>query len=132
MKALVWRHMQRSDQNNNKKASLKLALLFVFLVTILGSCIFPANDGDPRYATWTPSPSATPTCAPNIQLSTPEGWDTSSRFIVFLFDPRFTGNQQLELLSGEKIQDIPFFVSKIIPVLMKPGDQVSVFQLGYK
>jgi hypothetical protein len=39
--------------------------------------------------------------------------------------------QYLELENKEQTQDVPSFVSTIVPRLIKPGGQVSVFQLGY-
>ena len=123
--------MHNSDQKS-KKAILKLILAFNLLLIILVACGGAStSDEDDGYATWTPSPSSTPTCVPNIQLSTPEGWGTSSRLIVVLYDPRTTENRDLELTNGEKTQDIPYFITRIIPMLMRPSDQVSIFQLGY-
>ena len=112
------------------KAILKLILFFNLLVIILIAC-GPEPTNEPGYSTWTPSPSATATCPPNISLSTPEGWGLSTRLIVILYDPRSMGDQYLELANGEKTQDIPFFIRRIVPMLMKPRDQVAVFQLGY-
>jgi hypothetical protein len=37
----------------------------------------------------------------------------------------------LDFSNGERITDIPLFVSKIIPDIVRPGDEISVFQLGY-
>lgn len=121
--------MHRSNQKS-KKTVLRLALFFNLLLIILVACQPGSKTPAPGYATWTPSPSATATCIPNISLSTPEGWG-SSRLIVILFDPRSMGDQYLELENKEKTQDISFFVGRMIPRLIKPGDQISVFQLGY-
>ena len=79
----------------------------------------------------TPSPSGSPTCPVNIQLSTPIGVNQSTRLIVILYDPRVQVNPGLDLSNGERITDIAQFVSKIIPDIMGPGDEISVFQLGF-
>lgn len=113
-----------------KSTGVKIALVLPFLVLfILGACK-PTNE-PPGYETWTPSPSVTPTCEPNIRLSTPEGWGLTKRLFVILYDPRFNGDQYLELANGETTQDIPLFISRIVPTLMKPSDQVAVFYMGY-
>ena len=87
--------------------------------------------GNGGVATWTPSPSLTPTCVPDIQISTPEGWGAVSRLFVILYDPRSVGEQNLEFSNNDATKDIPTFVQKVIPEIMQPGDQVAVFQLGY-
>lgn len=123
--------MYRSNQKN-KKVVLKLVFFFNLLLIILVACGGGStNNGDDGYVTWTPSPSSTPTCVPNIQLSTPEGWGSTSRLIVILYDPRTTGDQSLELLNGESTQDIPFFIRRTVPAFLKSGDEVAIFQLGY-
>jgi len=52
--------------------------------------------------------------------------------IVILFKSQSNGAQDLELSNGEHAPDIPSFVNRIIPGIMEPGDQISVFQLGYQ
>jgi hypothetical protein len=66
-----------------------------------------------------------------MQLSTPVGVNPSTRLIVILYDPSAQVNPGLDLSNGERITDIPLFVSKIIPDIVGPGDEISVFQLGY-
>ncbi len=107
-----------------------IVLLPLLVLLVLGACQ-PGNGGS-AVSTWTASPSVTPTCAPDIKLSTPEGWGNSSRLVIILFDPQATMEQGLELSDGEQTQDIAFFVNRIILDLMKPGDQTSVFSIGYK
>lgn len=113
-----------------KSTGIKTVLVLSILVLlVLGAC--QTTNQPPPYVTWTPSPSVTPTCEPNIRLSTPEGWGLSKRLFVILYDPRFTGDQYLELANGEKTQDISLFISRIVPMLMKPSDQVAIFYKGY-
>ena len=114
-----------------KSTGVKLVLVLLFLIFfLLGACgVTPTIDG---VKTWTPSPSATATCLPNSSLSTPKGWSTSTRMVIILFKSESNGSQDLELSNGERAQDIPSFVNRIIPEIMGPGDQTSIFQLGYK
>jgi len=51
---------------------------------------------------------------------------------VILFDPSATGSQNLELSDGTHATGVFAFVSRIAPQLMRAGDQVSIFQEGYK
>jgi len=116
-----------------KKTATAIILLFNVLLVILVAC-GPKTPGNntPDFATWTPSPSATATCIPNISLSTPDKWGTD-RLIVVLFDPRsdlVVGDQYLESENKDKTQEVSIFVKEIAPRLLKPGDQLSVFQMG--
>lgn len=107
-----------------------LGIVGIFIMFfVVSSLLNGGNNYFPGVST--PSPSATAICPPNVQLSTPEGFDTSSRLFVILYDPRYTGDQFLELKNGEETQDIPNFIRKIIPSIIGPGDGVVVFQLGY-
>lgn len=131
-------NMHRSSQQSKNlwKLGLYLSLLFAILAAC-GGGQKSDNPGGDGYVTWTPSQTATPTCEPNISLSTPEGWGYSTRLIVILYDPgirddqRIIGEQYLELANGEKTQDIPQFISRIVPGLMRHGDQASIFYMGY-
>jgi hypothetical protein len=113
-----------------KKTKRIVICVHLLILSILSACGTAA--GSPGFATWTPSPSATATCSPNITLSTPVGWGSSSQLIVFLFDPHSIGNQYLELSDGQKIQDISSFINRVLPKLIRPGDEVSGFRLGYR
>lgn len=120
----------KTSQRRARK-SLAIIILSILILTILGSCNKIQNIAGP-VSTWTPLPSATPTCPLDIGLSTPVGWSTSTRMIVILYKPQSLGAQNLQLKDGGTAQDIPSFVKRIIPKIMEPGDQTSVFQLGYK
>jgi len=121
------------SNHKRKKLVLKLILFFVSLFFVLAACDGDRKKGedDPKFATWTPTPSATPTCVPNLRLSTPEVLDLSTQLLVILYDPRAIGDKYLELENGEETQDISHFISSIVPALMKPSDQVSIFYMGY-
>ncbi len=120
----------RSANYDKTQLLAKLILLFVLMLLFLIGCR-PGTE-EPLFATWTPSPSPTPTCNPNMGLATPSEWGIT-RLVVVLYDPRpqTIGDQYLELTTNEKIQDISSFVDTIVPQLIKPGGQVSIFQLGY-
>lgn len=101
-------------------------ILATFIILILAGCVVPPVP----IVTHTPTASLTPTCVP-ISLSTPEGWNTTSRLFVILYDPRSVGNGSLGFENRETTQDVAYFIRKIVPNLMDPGDQVAIFQLGY-
>lgn len=124
--------MQPSTPETKKTIKI-LILLLTLLLNVLVACVNGTKEGDPGYATWTPSPSMTATCNPNMSLSTPDNWG-KERLIVVLFDPRseqVVGDQFLEMENKEKTQDVKSFIKEIAPRLLKPGDQLSVFQMGY-
>jgi hypothetical protein len=110
-----------------------LILIGLFLLLIIYELDKPAATqvGAATSTASTPSPSGSPTCPVNMQLSTPIGVDTTTRLIVILYDAWAQVNPGLDLTNGERISDIPVFVSKIIPDILGPGDEISVFQLGY-
>ena len=119
----------KKNQNRKNIAALPFLLLLTLMLA-LNACDPPTVPTG--YVTWTPSPSATPTCEPNMSLSTPSEWGTT-QLIVILYDPRpqAIGERYLELENKEKTRDIPSFIDTIVPHLIKPGGQVSIFQLGY-
>ncbi|MCZ2127652.1 MAG: hypothetical protein LC099_07745 [Anaerolineales bacterium] len=103
-----------------------LCLLMMFVI----SCSPKAQNTTNGIITHTPTITMTPTCAP-ISLSTPEGWVTDTNLYVILYDPRSVGEETLTFENRETTQDIPDFIQKIVPKFLKPGDQISIFQLGY-
>ena len=66
-----------------------------------------------------------------MELATQAGLNPPTKLIVIVYDPKSKVIPELDLASGQKLTDIPTFVSKMIPDVMGPGDEVSVFQLGY-
>ena len=127
------------DERMKKSRKINI-LILIFIGLILDLLIFASRTLADRQVgdaisttstTLTPSPSGSPTCPINMQLSTPVGVNPSTRLIVILYDPWAEVNPGLDLSNGERITDIPLFVSKIIPDIMGPGDEISVFQLGY-
>lgn len=119
--------------NRGKKMQTKhkffssLVIVISILALSIGSCSPQPPTG---VVTHTFTPSLTPTCLP-VSLSTPEGWRISSHLYVIIYDPRSTENGVLGFENRETTQDVVAFIRKLAPELMNPGDQLSIFQLGY-
>ncbi len=113
----------------NIKSKLYASLIVYagILVLLISSCGSEPPNG---VVTHTFTPSLTPTCLP-VSLSTPEGWSISSHLLVILYDPRSTEEGVLGFANRETTQDVTVFLRKIAPQLINPGDQLSIFQLGY-
>jgi hypothetical protein len=119
------------QSESSKRYLFKMCLFLILILSGLSACT--AGIGEVSgVSTWTPSATPTPTCAPNIDLTTPIGWDTSSRLIIILFDQNSSNSESLELLDGGAAKDVTDFIVHIIPEISRPGDQISVFQLGYR
>lgn len=112
---------------NRNKIYSSLMVAISLLVFSIASCGLDQPNG---VVTYTPTASLTPTCLP-VSLSTPDGWTTSSNLFVIIYDPRSTENGLLGFSNREETQDVTVFIRKVAPELMKPGDQLSIFQLGY-
>jgi hypothetical protein len=136
--------MKTSQNKVQKLIGLKVALvLSLSAFLMLGACGTSENGtpGPTGWSTYTSTATATATCEPNYTVLTPANWVKSpSQLIVVLYDPRFFGpqsiadsdnGQYLQLPGGEKTQDVSYFLSRAIPGMMNPGDQVAVFELGY-
>lgn len=115
----------------NRTFIFRLILFIVLTIFVISAC-GGAGGGIPGVTTWTPSPSFTPTCSPNITLSTPLGANVYSSFFIILFDPNSNNENDLEYTNGEKTQSVIDFVNHIITTISQPSDQISVFQLGYR
>lgn len=111
-----------------KKNFIVITLLFTLSLFFVASCEMDGIEVE-GVSTWTSSPSATPTCAPDVVLSTPSAWDIRPRLLSILYDPRSMGD--LDFKNNEKTQDMLSFISKVIPNIMHPSDQVALFHLGY-
>ena len=81
-------------------------------------------------ATPTPGPTLTATCPP-MDLSAPIEVNETTRMIVILYDPRIETTSELEMINGDEFSEVQDFVLNIIPGLISPGDEISIFQLGY-
>ena len=131
---------QPSKEQPGKKRSNKaiIIILIVAIVLFLFLIIYTMYKPAAKPAetqvvgkTSTPTMVLSPTCQPNIELATQAGLNPPTKLIVIVYDARVKIIPELDLSNGEKITDVAAFVSKIIPDLMGPGDEISVFQLGY-
>lgn len=120
----------RPRKNNVVFLLISIALFVLLIAYELYKPVITPVKGETPVAS-TPTPLGSPTCPINMQLATPVGVDPSTRLIVILYDPWSEVIPGLDLTNGERITDIPLFISKLIPDILGPGDEVSVFQLGY-
>ncbi|MBE0683141.1 MAG: hypothetical protein IH589_14620 [Anaerolineales bacterium] len=112
---------------------LAACYLFALLALFVSSCKV-GNVSDITGITPTPmTPSPTPrVCPPNINLDGLDGLKIQPTFIVVLFDANSIYTKPIEYISGKKTTDAMEFVGKILPELLGPGDQYSIFSLGFR
>ena len=104
--------------------------LFLIIYTLYEPAAKPAT-AQVFDKTSTPTLVLSPTCQPNMELATQAGLNPPTKLIVIVYDTKIKVIPELDFSNGEKTTDVATFVSKIIPDLMGPGDEISVFQLGY-
>ena len=113
------------------RASLHPLLLGLALVLfVLSSCVPSTQLAEELTATASVVP-ASPTCPVVSALSTPDTVIPPTKFVVVVYDPRVQVDSPLEVSSGAALTDVAQFVKRILPDMLGPGDQISVFQLGY-
>jgi hypothetical protein len=118
------------NRHARHRARLHILLLGLGLVLfVLSSCIPSTPLAEELTAT--ASVVASPTCPDVNPLSTPDSVIPPTKFIVMLYDPRVQVDSTLQLASGDGLSDVAQFVKRILPDMLGPGDQISVFQLGY-
>ncbi len=79
-----------------------------------------------------PSITPTPTIyCPQIDLDVAE-LKVNSTFVVVLFDEEVIKNFPLVYENGQTESDIYLFLSKILPNVLGPGSEYSLFKLGYR
>jgi hypothetical protein len=131
-----------SNEGSQKPGKIKILLLVFIALSLSGlilvSCQLPfkipfiqSGLSTLMPPTLTPSPYETATCPSNMQLSTPIGVNISTTMYVIVYDPSSKVNPGLDLSNGTRVSDTSQFVSKIIPDLVKPGDEISVFRIGF-
>jgi hypothetical protein len=125
--------MQNSPSENRParhRASLGTLLPGLGLALfVLASCI-PSTPPAAELTATAPV-IASPTCPVVSSLSTPDVVIPPTKLVVMLYDPRVQVDSALELTSGERLTDVQQFAQRLLPDLLGPGDQLSVFQLGY-
>ena len=113
---------------------LVISSLAITITLVISSCQLSDVPGGITGITATPlTPSPTPRiCPPNIDIESLDGLEIETKFIVVLFDENLTHAESLEYLTGEKALDVMSFVGKILPKVLGPGDQYSIFSLGFR
>lgn len=118
---------------NESRVFLSICLLVAFTALIISSCQF-SNISEITGITATPmTPSPTPRiCPPNIDLGSLDGLEIEPTFIIVLFDANSISSDSLEYVNKEKTSDVMSFIGEILPKLLGPGDQYSIFSLGFR
>ncbi|MBI1854661.1 MAG: hypothetical protein HYR93_02150, partial [Chloroflexi bacterium] len=119
-----------------KSTGIKTVLVLSILVLlVLGAC--QTTNQPPPYVTWTPSPSVTPSptlriCPPNQKIASANDLKLHTTFIVILFDQASVNSSTMAYMNGQTTGDAFAFIKKVLPELLGPGDQYSIFRLGYR
>lgn len=110
-----------------------LMLIFAIITLVVSGCTPNAVEGLTGITATPVTPSPTPRiCPSNTNLASLPGLVIDSTFIVVLFDPNSLESGSLEYSNGETTSDILSFVEKILPEILGPGDQYSMFSLGFQ
>jgi hypothetical protein len=121
-------------QRRAPKAFISILMGLVLVALIVSSCSFDEIVTGITGITPTATiPSPTPRICPEINFDPLGGFEVTRSFVVVLFDENSTNNQQvLEYLNGEKTANIIAFIDKVLPEVLGPGDEYSIFKLGYR
>lgn len=117
----------------NKIAINLVSTTLLFWGLLLSSC--KLDPGTITGITPTPiTPSPTPRVCPSaINLDGIDDLELHPKLIVILFDPNSTkGQKVLEYTNGSKTGDILEFLDHLLPNILGPGDEVSLFSLGFR
>lgn len=115
------------------KRVCSLFLIFGISAIFASSCTPRAVEGLTGITATPITPSPTPRiCPPNTNLASLPGLEIDSTFIVVLFDVNSVNSEALEYSDGNTTSDILSFVGKILPEILGPGDQYSMFSLGFQ
>ena len=109
------------------KVLITILIFVLFISSCIGRQLTPFDS-----ASQTSLPPSTPTCVPNMAISTPADWESKRVFYVILFDPSTTAENFVEYQNGEGTQNLYEFVQELSKKLINLGNQVSVFQLGQR
>ena len=122
--------------NYKKESGLFHLLLLVvaFVAMIVSSCSLDKTIEDITGVTPTATfPSPTPRICPEINFDPASGLKVTRTLIVVLFDEDSSENQKtLEYVDGQKTDDVAGFVDAFLPKVLGPGDEYSIFHLGYR
>ena len=125
----VWMHLRRMS-----KSIVFFLLTGSFVATAVSSCQLPGVS-EITGITPTPitsSPTLTPTLfCPPIELDVAE-LKVNSTFVVVLFDEEIIKKFPLVYESGQTETEIYIFLSNVLPRVLGPGSEYSLFRLGYR
>lgn len=113
---------------------MNFVLVFVLSTLILIGCSIGEIESITGITATPITPSPTPRiCPPNIDLGSLDNLEIDPpTFIIVLYDVNSTNGENLEYVTGEKTSDVMGFIGKILPRLLGPGDQYSIFSLGFR
>ncbi|MBI3173211.1 MAG: hypothetical protein HYZ25_05795 [Chloroflexi bacterium] len=112
------------------KIILSSMLGVIILSLIISGCNIGATVTGITATPVTPSPTPR-ICLSNTDLNSLEDLSISHTFIVVLYDP-FLATDHLELLNGQIASNALDFTETFLPKVLGPGDQYSIFSLGYR
>lgn len=103
---------------------------------VLSSCQFPGVS-EITGITPTPTHPITPSptlriCPPNIDLESLPTLGIDPTFIVVLYDPNSIAGDTLEFANGDKTGNVMNFIGQVLPKILGPGDEYSIFSLGFR
>ena len=108
-------------------------LVISFSLFILSACIVDVGSivGYPTPTPITPSPTPR-ICPPNTKLLDGNNLKSTPTLFIFIYNQDSTLNGPgLEFKAGENTHDAFGFINQIIPDLLGPGDEYSLFKFGY-
>lgn len=114
----------------------KLLLMSVLAISLLSliitSCGFAETVTGITSTPVTPSPTLTPTLyCPPVELDVAE-LKVNSTFVVVLFDEKIIKDFPLVYENGQKEYEVYLFLSNLLPRVLGPGSEYSLFRLGYR
>lgn len=120
----------------NSKLFSKILFLSALAVSILSitllSCGFAETITGITSTPVIPSFTPTPTIyCPQTELDVAE-LKVNSTFLVVLFDEEIAKSFPLIYEDGQKETDIYLFLAKILPTVLGPGSEYSLFRSGYR
>jgi hypothetical protein len=117
----------------NKTTINLVGTTLLFVASLLSGCkIDPSTITGITPTPVTPSPTPR-VCPPATDLNGIDDLEIHPKLIVILFDPNSTkGQKVLEYTNGSKTGNILEFLDHLLPEILGPGDEVSLFTLGFR
>lgn len=118
---------------NKKEAVYFVTTVLVFAGLLISSCNLDTSTITGITPTPIPPSPTLRVCPPTALLNNEDDLKIHPKLIVILFDPNSTmGRKVLEYADGSKTMDILEFLDHLLPNILGPGDQVSLFSLGFR